>query len=357
MLSLIRHSTVFISLLLLPVTNGLSSVSTDRFIPAGSPYISYSGRVDLRDPKLARYTWPGISISLRTTSSVVKAVLRDSINIYHVIVDGKMSRDFMTNPQDRPVSIYEDLGNNEVKTISIYKRTESPKTSGEFLGFLIEQDSLLFKIKKPERRIEFIGDSFTAGYGNTASEPSECDVRKTTNSYFSYASLLGRSLSSETILTAWSGRGVVQNYGDISPNPENSIIAGLNKTLQNETQLWDFSHNVPDLVIMFMGLNDFSTKGDPSAEMFKKGYHRIIDHVFLKYKDVKVICLGTRRYGIDRHVQEIVSEQRTKRKDKILYFQVPHHGKLNGCHGHPHLEIHRSYEKQLRPIVQKFMGW
>lgn len=65
---------------------------------------------------------------------------------------------------------------------------------------------------KRERRIEYIGDSITCGYGSEGVWNQEEFDTSTENPWEGYAAITARSLNADYHLVSWSGIGVISNY-------------------------------------------------------------------------------------------------------------------------------------------------
>lgn len=65
----------------------------------------------------------------------------------------------------------------------------------------------------PRRRIEFIGNSITCGYGIESEDRDAPFTYNTENHYYTYAALTARALQAQHLVVARSGIGVYRNYG------------------------------------------------------------------------------------------------------------------------------------------------
>src|SRR6185369_6962338 len=97
------------------------------------------------------------------------------------------------------------------------KRTESPWAAGEFSGFTAAPGgAILTKPAARSRQIEFIGDSWTAGYGDM-STTRDCNsnggVTRNSNADSTFAALTAKDFNADYQIMAWSGLGMVRNYG------------------------------------------------------------------------------------------------------------------------------------------------
>ena len=99
------------------------------------------------------------------------------------------------------------------------------------------------------RRLEFIGDSDTAGWCADGSPKTGDDSLKETDAYLTWAMQIARNVSADVMVEAYSGYGVTS-----SSTPIQTI---RDSTLGFETDpLWNYSRWVPDAVMILIGPND-----------------------------------------------------------------------------------------------------
>ncbi len=96
-------------------------------------------------------------------------------------------------------------------TVELYKRTEANYGYVQFGGFKNITGGALVATPDPyPRRIEFIGDSITAGYGVLGTNPCD-DVGDVNDAYESYAGQTARALGASFVGIAFSGKGAYQD--------------------------------------------------------------------------------------------------------------------------------------------------
>ncbi|MDG4802545.1 cellulose binding domain-containing protein [Micromonospora sp. WMMD980] len=160
-----------------------------------------------------QYTWPGTYFEGRFRGTGVGIVLNDSQNDYAVQVDGTTVATLVT--PGRTTYWVRDLPDAD-HTVRLVKRTESPWAAGEFGGLVAAPGgAILAKPAARSRQIEFIGDSWTAGYGNM-STTRDCSgnggVTRNSNADVTFGALTAQNLNADYQLLAWSGLGMVHNY-------------------------------------------------------------------------------------------------------------------------------------------------
>ncbi len=353
------HPYFLVLVCLIVLASYSCEVLGDTFVSPSGPNIKYFGRIDRTDPNEYRYTWPGIYFKFRLKAKEFKLIFNDHNNIYHIIINGSISKELRPEDGVSTNLIALDSGAGKTNDIIIFKRTENTWQPGRFLGLLIDGSAEISEPKIHKRKIEFIGDSFTVGYGNL-SDTKECDNNKvweTTDSYKSYGTLVADYFKAEFMINAFSGRGLVQNYGDKSPNPSNAVPEMYKRTLQNLPEPeWEFNIFKPDVVVIFLGLNDFSTEGDPTEEQYTGAYLGLISKLRKHYDGVKFLCMGYPGMNIDVYANKMVQSQKEAGYNDIEYALMPAPTGL-GCHWHPDVKSHSIMANAVIEAIKSYMKW
>lgn len=324
-------------------TNIVSRI-TDGIIDADDPFIQYSGRFDFSNPKKVTFDWPGVYISAKFEGTSCVLRLNDPANEYSVVIDNSAPRLLVRDPMDNYIAA-KGLNAAVPHTITIHKRTESFIGKGEFEGFILDKGKkLLAPDKKPERKIEFIGNSITCGFG-VEGDSSDCHYSpQTQNANLSYAAIISRELKAEYSLIAYSGRGVVRNYGDsnrvsIDPMPNLYDRICFNDTISK----WDFSKWIPQVVVINLGTNDFSTEPFPYKDVFQKAYKKLIERVRNLYPGVAIFCLSGPMIDepCKSYIKEVIkADQKGKRDKDVVFIEIPRLIMADndwGCDMHPNV--------------------
>jgi lysophospholipase L1-like esterase len=137
------------------------------------------------------------------------------------------------------------------------KISETQSSTGRFLGFY--SDDKPAKLPTRKRQIEFIGDSYTVGYGNISSS-RECtndELFNATNSQLAFGPLTAKHFNADYQINASSGFGVVRNYNGHSP--DKNLIGLYPFTLHTNNYIYAGNWQ-PQVIVIGLGTNDFSTK-------------------------------------------------------------------------------------------------
>ncbi|MEO7426873.1 MAG: GDSL-type esterase/lipase family protein, partial [Fibrobacteria bacterium] len=248
-------------------------------VAADHPFIQYSGRFDFANPKKPRCDWPGVSILARFTGKSITVKIGGGSNDFNVIVDGAWKAKLGTDGKTSQVAA-EGLADGE-HTLLLTKRTEGNQGITTFEGFQLEVGkALLEPPARPAKKIEFIGDSYTVGYGDEAEVLSCPDRRPFDNNYAAYGPVAARAVNAEYSVQAISGLGMVHNYGDPVVLSDKPFPGYYENTLFGSgAPLWDHSKWQPDIVTVALGTNDFSTSVKPSESQYSGAYKEFLKKI------------------------------------------------------------------------------
>ncbi len=331
-------------------------------IDADDPNIEYIGRLDFSNPKSVRFDWPGVQIRTRFEGTSCSIKLKDGNNDYNIFIDGKLHNIIRTSADT--IYVLANGLKKKTHTLLITKRTEALFGVGTFEGFILDGGKDLVKSnEKKKRKIEFVGDSYFTGFGSEGDSPDCVFSRETENSYLSFGPQLARKLDADYSIVAISGSGVVKNYGDSTRTSEFPLPHYYNKTLFNDTLLWDFKRGQPDVVVVRLGRNDYWQKPHPKREMFRTAYLDLLKVIRKHYPNAHIFALcSPLRY--DPHcdyISSVVNELNGKNKDKKIHFvkvDVKFNPKRDfGCEKHPNRFGHQKIADFLEPIIRKELKW
>lgn len=329
--------------------------------PASHQNVDYVGRVLKADDGSVSFDWVGVYFRFRFTGDRCSMKVSDTRSSYFMVfVDGEFSHEINTRGGENEIELASGLRNG-VHSVMVYKRTEAGEGKTTVKSFsLAGGANLLSWIDAPRRRIEFIGNSITCGFGVETTDPDETYTPETENSYRSYASLTARAFNADCMLTAHSGQGVVRNYGDPKPISDYTMLQRFTSVFDMEPEpLWDFKKWQPDAVVINLGTNDFSTQPHPSEKDFMDGYTKLISLARKAYGDIPIFCLSSPMSGETQRkcVEEVVAQA----KSGNLYFVPMYNHALRypddyGA-GHPNYKGQKKLAMLLIPYMSSVMGW
>jgi lysophospholipase L1-like esterase len=340
----------------------------DHIIFPDEKAIRYCGRFDLSNPRMPSFDWTGVYIEFQLNGSYCKAVLSGKCR-YDITIDRSLNRTITVDAAKDTFIIAEKLTNGS-HTIRITKRTETNAHSCTFYGLILDSSGALIPgLPVPEKKIEFIGDSYTAGFGNeyTSREcpQGQCEsiLFMTTNTRKAFGPLVAASFGADYHVNAYSGKGVVRNYNGIGKGRE--FLEYYGKTLNSGSttgvapQLWDFSRWHPDVIVIGLGINDYLSD-PPYADpvRFDSTYTAFLNFLRQKHPGVKMICCATDvwpTHALIPRIRNIVEQQYKLKKDDIWYFEYATEN--SALYGHPSVHDHKKIAQELQPLVAKITRW
>jgi lysophospholipase L1-like esterase len=325
------------------------------------PAVRFIGRVDQSDAVGARFAWSGTGIVANFRGSSV-AVKLSGGQEYTVVLDGTVQPKLTPTGSDVLASGLEDGPH----TIELYRRTEASEGESQFLGFDFGSGELLAPPPASERRIELLGDSISCGYGDEGADMNCHFTPETENHYLSYGPLAARALGAELSTVAWSGKGVVCNYGDDATACTDPMPEYYDRVLPNRADShWDFSSWQPQAVVINLGTNDFSTAVDPSDTDFDAAYVNLLAHLRAVYPGALLLCtVGPLLNGTDlttarADIAAAVQTRNAAGDTQVETFELAPTDPANGygCDYHPSLATHQVMADALTSVLRAKLGW
>ncbi len=354
---------------LIPLFGLTSYLHASTFVPADDPKIQYYGRWDMTDPKHPKHSWPGVYLIVKFTGTSIGIRTDDTANYYNVYIDGKFMNVFHgTQPGEKDYILAVNLkkGNHILR---LSKRNFAFNTPyNTFSGFILDdKGKLLTPPPRPGKRIEFIGDSFTAAEGNEVTQPGMKweDKFPLTNMDKGFAGLIGQHYQSDYRTICRSGSGLVCDW---QANYELTIPKRWDRTLMESADpKWNFKSWQPDLVVLCLGLNDSSgMKGkvgnstlrdgkisDEKSIEFRNGYKNFLATLRVDYPKTKILCVAALGDWLKQNINQVVDEEKSAGMKDIYYAQFDW---VDGLYidGHPTIAGHQNIADQLIKAIDSY---
>ncbi len=344
------------------ILNG-NTTPTPTPTPIADSKVLYLGRFDTGDASGPKFAWSATTIKANFQGTGIRVNLKSGgDNWFHLVIDNEVKTPLnITSSTPMPIALAAGLAPG-THTLELTRRTEAWVGEVQFLGFTVTDGALLEPPAASARRIEFIGDSITCGYGNEGTSQYQSFTTKNENAYLAYGSVAARTLKADQITLAWSGKGVIRNYGgdttDLMPQLYLRILP------YNSTLLWDPSRWVPQVVVINLGTNDFST-GAPDKTGFVIAYANLVKQIRNQYPNAHIYCaLGPMLNGDNLihgrdFITTAVNQFQSAGDAKVHFIEFPmQDGTLGyGEDWHPSVATHARMAGQLVQQIKTDLGW
>lgn len=339
-----------------------AAAAPSSYNAADSSAVRFSGRTMVLPEGGVSFDWSGVYAETILDGKTLQLHLSDTGESYFdILVDGKKTGKFNVVRTDTTVTIADRLPRGKHK-VEIKKRTEGEHSTVTFHEFILPAGGALTATAPRERHIEIIGNSLTAGYGTEGLSRDEPFKLATENCNLSYSTIVPRYFDADYTLIAHSGQGAVRNYGDSVRTSAVSMRHRIMQTLDKDTStVWDFSVRKPDIVIINLGANDFSTEPHPYRAEFVNAYTEILTNLLGKYgNDQAILCLMP--YAVSAPVEEYYREAIKNADGSNIHFLRMPVDYINttsdlGSSWHPNYTGQKKMAMMLIPYVATITGW
>lgn len=326
------------------------------------PNIRYTGRIDDRSADNYRFDWPGISIEAMFEGTSCAIQMNGAGEQFNIFIDDQPVKVIKTDSAMYKVYDLVSGLKDTVHRLLITKRFVRKNVISEFRGIILDSGKTLLPLSsRPRYRIEFIGASTLNGFGNEAST-LRCDstvVENSSNCFDSYGPVAARLLEAEYAVIALNSKGIARNWASPFIKSFNTFPEFYTRTLSNESDLtWGYDKWIPHIVVVNLGVNDFSTKPHPPSILFRNYYWAFLQFIYQIYPEVDIICLTSDKEPLRSLISDIVKQEKEQGNERIHFFDynpIPTHER--GCDWHPNTVAHRKIAKKLvdkmEPILKR----
>jgi lysophospholipase L1-like esterase len=241
--------------------------------------------------------------------------------------------------------------------VVLSRRTEVFDT-GLFTLEAIETNGRFLPQSEPSRKMLFIGDSITAGFG-VRGDSKDCQYNPTTNApHQAYAALTAKGFEAAFQLIAISGRGVVHNWDG---NPAPVMPMQIDYALPDEGGVWDHQKFIPDVVVTTLGTNDWSVI-NPGQDKFRSGYYDMLSNLRERFPNAYIIAVNGPLLDGEKGaaIQDGIDWAMAKLSDpkiSTLNVGLAKRGLIWSCNYHPGRDSMKLMANQLGAHLADTIGW
>jgi hypothetical protein len=324
--------------------------AADTLVSPDDPGINYYGRFDFSNPKAPRFSWSGSTIELLVNgTTTIGMELTDGAGYYDIEIDGTVqsapifadswsSRKYVLAATLTPVN----------HVIRIIRRNEPYWAIATLSGIYLSSGAKILPLDKPERKMEFCGDSWTAGYfvEDCSEQQSKTNVTK------AWARLTSKAFKAQDIILAESGIGLVQRSGGRTSLPRK--YPGTFDTVGvMATPPWNFSSWTPDIVSIFLGIND-KNAGVTDNE-YAAAVHSFVNTLRGNYPTAPILFIALTGC-MDAATKNAVAAETTSLGHKeVYYLECTTYG--TGCQAHPTVTENQKIANTVIAKIKQITGW
>lgn len=285
-----------------------------------------------------------------------------------IYVDGERKFDKMVRTENSTIRVIRTLKSMKHE-IRILKLTEAPMSIFGIRNIISDGEGTIEPLPEKERKIEFIGDSITCGYGVDDENPEHHYKTSTEDATKAFAYKTAVLLNADYSLVSYSGHGIISGYveGDV-PKLQELVppyygSVAYSRGLINGKQLWhtewDFTKFVPDTIVINLGTNDDSYCRDYEERQkhFARSYAAFLKEVHARNPEAR-LCLilgvmGARLFPFVKEAMEIF--QKETGYDNISAHKIEPIELYEGyvADYHPTVKTHDRVANTLAKILEK----
>jgi lysophospholipase L1-like esterase len=332
-----------------------------QLVPAGDARFRYEGRFDFADRAQPVVIWEGSRIRLDfdgdflalnfgagTDQNYFNAQVDDASEIVTVPAEAE-SRFVWPHP----------LGAGRHHLV-IFKRSEASAGHAAFRGVELAAGANVWAAPVPDYhlRIEFLGDSITAGACNEDGEQDQWENRRTHNNAFSYAKLTADAFAADYRCTAVSGMGLTPAWWSV---PVGEIWNKLYPRADSPRA--DLSDWRPDVLLVNLGENDDSfnrAHQQPFPAAYTPRYVELIKTIRATWPHTHIVLLRGGMFGGAKSPELRAAWEAVVKEVEAGDPAISHYVFAHWSEQHPRVADHRAMAGELtawlrgQPFMQRF---
>jgi hypothetical protein len=252
------------------------------------PSVQLLGRFD-STARGAEISWSGTGMQIAFEGKSCQVRMGSTGAIVGVRVDAMPAKDIdlLSPTEDTLVVLAANLAAGR-HLVEFVKKTEAQV--GSLVIKEVVLDGKTSTLPRPgRRRIEFVGNSITCGYGVLDSVKEHGFSPRTQDFTKTYAWHATENLGGELQAVCWSGKGLARNYdgstGQILPD----LYA--KSSASPDSKPWKFQRWKPDAVVVDAGQNDFAKAPLPDSVKWEAAWMEFLETIRKAHGNVPVVLV------------------------------------------------------------------
>ena len=311
-----------------------------------------------------RHQWPGVYYEGAFDGDAVSVDLKDDRNSYNIYLDGRFVRRVKTGAKVAVTA--GDGGRHVVRVELANETTDAPAATGTLQVREIHRpglDDVNLPLPAPgprSRQIEIIGDSYAAGYGvlSTRHDCTPDEIRDTTDTSQTFGVLLARRYDADYQVNAYSGIGMVRNYGggDGPTLPDLYPYSLFDRTTAYADPKWQ-----PRIIVIALGDNDFATSlatgetwpNETSLRQdFIAAYVAFVEGLHRRDPKASFILMDFNELTLPHDILAVIARLKADGEKHVVAFSPGGSFEQTGCDWHLSLNDHRRIADGLAGLIE-----
>ncbi|MBQ6947144.1 MAG: S-layer homology domain-containing protein, partial [Clostridia bacterium] len=340
--------------------NDGSDIPADRLADIETD-LKWLGRTYVADDR-HYFNWTNSGFDLNINGTGATALLTSSCpasnqTYLKIYVDGVNTQTVQMTAPVMTVTLAENLTDGP-HNIKVIKRTNGRSSTAALKKLWVDEGTeILAPNKAATRKIQFLGDSITVGYGSMDWLKPSAWSTDSEDGTITYAALATKYFGADNHTVAISGRGVIWNTGGNKDTANHAPLMYEYTDWNNHAQ-WDHTLYQPDVVVINLGTNDKAscvTANDQAT--FKTAVYNLIKQVRKDNPNAHIIwAFGAMGDGnnVAANIQAAIAQLKTEGETKLSYVGM---GTGTTCLGHPTSAAHEDRAEELIAEIKAVTGW
>lgn len=287
-------------------------------------------------------------------------------------INGNVVVDLMLKNRETTLSLLQE--NEPVKClVEVMKVSETAMSTAALSAILTDDSAVVKPAVEKKRKIEFVGDSITCGYG-VDDEVAEHNFKtETEDATKAYACLTAKALNAEHSLVSISGYGIISGYSGDGERRKEQLLPDYYEKLgfsygsmmgdYPQNFKWDFQAWQPDLIVINLGTNDqsFTRAKTELCEEYCQAYQCFLGVVRKNNPDAEILCLlGMMGTALCPMVEKAVNIYSAQTGDgKVHFLPLEEQLRQDGwaADWHPSQITHVKNAEIVTAYIKKLMNW